>query len=136
MVRQHLSQAEVDAFYMGFSNLFTIKLHHSGRFTRFLDRAYVEEDYNFIDLQDEDKFSVHELGCIMDKFGLSKDVERYYNFLVPDENLDFGLRALRSDADVLAFLKVLHESRDMNVYCQYVITTVHTFFCSPTKLRV
>ncbi|KAF5780188.1 hypothetical protein HanXRQr2_Chr11g0469151 [Helianthus annuus] len=88
MIRQHLSQAEVVAFYMGFSNLFTIKLHHSSRFTRFLDMAYVEENCNFIDLQDEDKFSVHKLDCIVDKFGLLKNVERYYHFLVPGENLD------------------------------------------------
>ncbi|KAJ0500046.1 hypothetical protein HanHA300_Chr11g0385351 [Helianthus annuus] len=50
--------------------------------------AYVEENCNFIDLQDEDKFSVHKLDCIVDKFGLLKNVERYYHFLVPGENLD------------------------------------------------
>ncbi|MFS7944153.1 hypothetical protein Hanom_Chr06g00508721 [Helianthus anomalus] len=87
----------------GFPNLLTIKLHHKGRFTRFSDRAYVEGDYNFIDLLDEDKFSMHELDCSLDKFGLPSDIERYYHFLVPGENLDFGLRALGSDVDVLDF---------------------------------
>ncbi|KAJ0481099.1 hypothetical protein HanIR_Chr13g0638911 [Helianthus annuus] len=121
---------------VGFLSLFTIKLYHSGIFTRFPDRAYVEGECNFIDLLDEDKFSVHEMDCIVDKFGLPSDIERYYHFLVPGENLDFGLRALGSDADVLDFIKVIPQSRVMNVYCEYAITTVYTYFCSPTKFRV
>ncbi|KAI7728823.1 hypothetical protein M8C21_022645, partial [Ambrosia artemisiifolia] len=89
-VRKNLTYEEVLELYVGAPSLFSIKLHHNGRFTRFPERTYVEGEENFIDLFDHDKFSVHE----MDR-----------------SDLDFGLRALGSDADVIGFIKVIPECR-------------------------
>ncbi|KAI7748956.1 hypothetical protein M8C21_016643 [Ambrosia artemisiifolia] len=135
-VRKNLTHEEVLELYVGAPSLFSIKLHHNERFTRFPDRTYVEREENFIDLLDHDKFSVHEMDRILKKIGYQKDIERYYHYQVPSSDLDFGLRALGSDADVIGFIKVILECRLINVYCEYGIATVHTYFCSPIKVRV
>ncbi|KAI7755879.1 hypothetical protein M8C21_018386, partial [Ambrosia artemisiifolia] len=107
-VRKNVTHEEVLDLYVGAPSLFSIKLHHNGRFTHFPERTYVEGGENFIDLLDHDKFS---------------DIERYCHYQVPGSDLDFGLRALGSDDDVIGFIK-------------YGVTTVHTYFFSPTKVRV
>ncbi|KAI7748715.1 hypothetical protein M8C21_010434 [Ambrosia artemisiifolia] len=111
-VCKNLTHEEVLELYVGALSLFSIKLHHNGRFTRFPDRTYVEGEENFIDLLDHDKFSVHEMDRILEKFGYQKDIERYYHYQVPGSDLDFGLRALGSDADGIGFIKVIPESSE------------------------
>ncbi|KAI7752936.1 hypothetical protein M8C21_024326, partial [Ambrosia artemisiifolia] len=60
-VRKNLTHEEVLELYVGAPCLFSIKLHHNVRFTRFPNRTYVEGEENFIDLLDHDKFSAHEM---------------------------------------------------------------------------
>ncbi|KAI7752853.1 hypothetical protein M8C21_029055, partial [Ambrosia artemisiifolia] len=89
-VRKNLTHEDVLELYVGAPSLFSIKLHHNGRFTRFPKWTYVEGEENFIDLLDHDK---------------------YYNYQVPASDLDVGLRALGSDADVIGFIKVIPKCR-------------------------
>ncbi|KAI7756779.1 hypothetical protein M8C21_014450, partial [Ambrosia artemisiifolia] len=105
-VRKNLLHEEVLELYVGAPSLFSIKLHHNGRFTRIPERTYVEGKENYIDLLNQDKFSVHEMDRTLEKFGYQKDIERYYHYKVPGSDLDFGLRALGSDDDVIWFLKL------------------------------
>ncbi|KAI7749358.1 hypothetical protein M8C21_031899 [Ambrosia artemisiifolia] len=102
-VRKNLTHQEVLELYVGAPTLFSIKLHHNGRFTRFPERTYVEGEENFIDLLDHDKFSLHEMDRILEKLVIKRTLK--------GSDLDFGLRALRSDANVIQFIKVIPECR-------------------------
>ncbi|XP_076935468.1 uncharacterized protein LOC143602141 [Bidens hawaiensis] len=62
---------------------------------------------------------------------------RYYHYQVLNSDLDFGLRALGSDEDVRGFSKYVGEgNRVMNVYVEHDSTSVYTYFCSPSKVRI
>ncbi|KAK9053275.1 hypothetical protein SSX86_029908 [Deinandra increscens subsp. villosa] len=89
-----LSQQDVEAFYVGFNNLFSIKLHHGGLFKGFPGCVYAKGSTDFVDLVDIDKFSVHEMDIIMGRLEYSKDEVRYYHYLVPNANLGDGIRPL------------------------------------------
>jgi len=117
-------------------DLFSIKLHHGGNFTKFPHLEYVEGMTNYIDLIDPDFFSVHELDCMLQKLGYGMDFIRYYHYKVPNEGLDFGLRALGSDLDVIAFCKHTSDHKIMNVYTEFDVTNLFTYICSHTKARV
>ncbi|GJY64700.1 hypothetical protein Tco_0466160 [Tanacetum coccineum] len=54
----------------------------------------------YVDWCDIDKFSVHEIHGVMEKLGYVNDDPIYYHYLIPDTNLDMGLRALGNDLDV------------------------------------
>ncbi|CAI9268154.1 unnamed protein product [Lactuca saligna] len=55
--------------YEGYPTMFTIELHHGGRFTKFPGISYIEGKLDHIDLVDMDEFSVHELDEVMLKLG-------------------------------------------------------------------
>ncbi|GJV85353.1 hypothetical protein Tco_1525251 [Tanacetum coccineum] len=59
-----------------------------------MDRCYV-------DWCDIDKFSVHELNGVMKKLGYVNDDPIYYHYMIPETDLQMGLRALGNDLDVL-----------------------------------
>jgi hypothetical protein len=113
-----------------------MKLHHGGRFTQFPDRVYIQGNINFIDLVDIEKFSAHLLDDVLLRLGYDPKVVRYYHYLVPGLDLDFGLRALGSDADVIGFSNYVGVHKVMDVYVELETTNVHTYFCSPTKIRI
>ncbi|KAK9061280.1 hypothetical protein SSX86_018460 [Deinandra increscens subsp. villosa] len=103
LVRQALTQKDVDVIYAsGYASLFTIKLHHGGKFTRFPDRRYVDGKIDHIDMIDIDKFCVHDLDHVMLRLGYNEDEPIYYHFLVP-ENLSswtWFLECLGEDLDL------------------------------------
>ncbi|CAI9292486.1 unnamed protein product [Lactuca saligna] len=81
--------------------MFTIKLHHGGNFTKLPNTKYVKGEVRYIDLVDIDEFSVYELDAMMLELGYSVPRVIYYHFRIPHEDLDFGLRYLGNDNDVL-----------------------------------
>ncbi|KAK1418217.1 hypothetical protein QVD17_27360 [Tagetes erecta] len=100
-IRESISQAEVDSLYVGFPNLFSIKLHHGGSFHGFPGRSYVRGKIDYVDLIDIDKFSVHDMNDLMLKLGHREvlHVPIFYSFLVPEKDLDIGLSSLDIDLD-------------------------------------
>ena len=81
--------------------MFTLKLHHGGKFTKFPSRRYANGKVNFVDYVDIDLFSAHDLDEMMEWLGYDGVAKIYYHFMIPDSDLDFGLKALGNDADVM-----------------------------------
>ncbi|KAK1411406.1 hypothetical protein QVD17_37955 [Tagetes erecta] len=133
-----MDQSDVDKLYVGYPNMFSIKLHHGGSLTPFPGSTYNGGKVSFIDLVDIEKFSVHELDGIMGELDYPLDEQPiYYHFLVPGETqLDFGLRALGNDKDVLNLSKYVSENKVIDVYTEIRRTNLHTYFCSPGKVTI
>ncbi|KAI3685979.1 hypothetical protein L1987_79648 [Smallanthus sonchifolius] len=68
-IRESLDEVDVLPLYVGFPNLFSIRLHHGGCLTNGYGHAYVSGKINFMDLIDIDRFSVHEIGEMMISLG-------------------------------------------------------------------
>ncbi|KAK1423947.1 hypothetical protein QVD17_19258 [Tagetes erecta] len=139
-IRQNVTQEEVDQIYVGVHNYFSIKLHHGDTFTKFPDVKYQKGKLTYVDLIDIDKFSLHVMEDVMYDLGYGEEMDNeipiYYHYLVPNEGLDFGLRALGNDADVIRFSKYVGECKLFNVYTEHGKTNLHTYFCSPSKVRL
>ncbi|CAI9296144.1 unnamed protein product [Lactuca saligna] len=88
--------------------MFSIKLHH-----------------------DIDEFSVHELDAMMLELGYSVPPVIYYHFRIPHEDLDFGLRALGNDNDVLNLAQYIGDNKVIEVYTEHGKTNLLTCFMSP-----
>jgi hypothetical protein len=122
---------------VGFTHLFSIKLHHGGSFSRFPDRSYLGGKVNYIDLIDIEKFSIHELDAIMLRLDYTERGKAiYYHYLEPGSNLDFGLHALGNDSDVLSLAKHVPMNKVIHVYTEHGTSTVHTYFSTTANLRI
>ncbi|CAI9303981.1 unnamed protein product [Lactuca saligna] len=111
--------------------MFTIKLHRGGNFTKLPNTKYVKGEVRYIDLVDIDEFSVHELDAMMLELGYSIPPVIYYHFRIPHEDLDFGLRALRNDNDVLNLAQYIGDNKVIEVYTEHGQTNLLTYFMSP-----
>ncbi|GKA23420.1 mutator type transposase [Tanacetum coccineum] len=86
--------------------LFSIKLHHVGKFKELDKRKYVNGLVDYVDGLDIDKFSVHELNEVMVELGYANNDDHiYYHYMIPVTDLEIGLRALGNDLDVLGLAK-------------------------------
>ncbi|CAI9264928.1 unnamed protein product [Lactuca saligna] len=111
--------------------MFSIKLHHGGNFTKLPNTKYVKGEVRYIDLVDIDEFSVHELDAMMLELGYSVPPVIYYHFRIPHEDLDFGLRALGNDNDVLNLAQYIGDNKVIEVYTEHGKTNLLTYFMSP-----
>nr|KAJ0226779.1 hypothetical protein LSAT_V11C100003540 [Lactuca sativa] len=117
--------------------MFTIELHHGGRFTKFPGISYIEGKLDHIDLVDMDEFSVHELDEVMLKLGYDVPPVIYYHYQLPNGDLEFGLRALGNDIDVLSLAQYIEHHKIIKVYTEHNETKLLTYFMSPgVKPRV
>nr|GEY61212.1 transposase, MuDR [Tanacetum cinerariifolium] len=80
--------------------MFSIKLHHGGRFTASLKRMYVGGKVNYEDNIDVDLFNVDELHMFVQYFGYDPKQLMFYHFKLSKQSLDYGLRPLYCDDDV------------------------------------
>nr|KAJ0210119.1 hypothetical protein LSAT_V11C400224430 [Lactuca sativa] len=98
----HTIALDLDKDYNGHGNFFTLKIHHGGFFSKFPGRKYVEGRLAFYDFVDTDLFSVHDLNDMIREIGYSADDTMYYHYRIPNLDLDFGLKALGNDQDVIS----------------------------------
>jgi hypothetical protein len=80
---------------------------------------------------DSDVFSVHELDLMMLQLGHTDDEVMYYNFKIPGQNLDIGLRALGCDADVINMLQYVQMYKSIELYIEHKVSRVNTYLQSP-----
>nr|GEZ72871.1 hypothetical protein [Tanacetum cinerariifolium] len=85
--------------------LFSIKLHHVGKFKELEKRKYVNGLVAYVDGLDIDKFFVHELNDVMVELGYVNDDPNYHHYMIPGTDLEIGLRALGNDLDVIGLAK-------------------------------
>lgn len=114
--------------------MFSMKIHHGGMFTDPPGRMYVNGTESFIDNVDTDLFSVIELNDMIMMIGYRGDKKMYYKYMVPDSDLDNGLRALGSDQDVHDLSSyVLFGHKLINVYIEHGESKLDTYNPPPTK---
>ena len=115
-------------------NFFTLKIHHGGMFSDPPRRRYVNGNVSFIDNVDVDLFSIIELNDMVMSIGYSGEMIMYYQYMIPDLDLDNGLRALGGDQDVQGLIKyVLLGHRLINVYIEHEQTKLDTYKSSSGK---
>nr|KAJ0226243.1 hypothetical protein LSAT_V11C100046640 [Lactuca sativa] len=84
-----------------------------------------------------DEFFVHELDEVMLKLGYEVPPVIYYHYQLPNGDLDFGLRALGNDVDVLSLAQYIEHHKIIKVYTKHNETKLLTYFMSPrVKPRV
>ncbi|CAI9260747.1 unnamed protein product [Lactuca saligna] len=84
-----------------------------------------------------DEFSVHELDEVMLKLGYDVPPVIYYHYQLPNGDLEFGLRALGNDIDVLSLAQYIEHHKIIKVYTEHNETKLLTYFMSPrVKPRV
>ena len=99
-------------FTEGYPTFFTTELHHGGKFTKFPRIIYNEVKTDNMDLVDMDELSVHELDSMMLQPSYEAESIIYYQFQLPThEDLDFGLRALGNDADVMNLAQYIEQHK-------------------------
>ncbi|KAJ9566147.1 hypothetical protein OSB04_002113 [Centaurea solstitialis] len=90
----------------------------------------------YIDLIDSDLLSCHELVSITQKLGYPDEQKRFFHFVRPDSDLQFGLQALGNDSDIQALLKYVPECKLFDVYTEHWETRLDTYLKSPTSCKV
>nr|GEX01861.1 transposase, mutator type [Tanacetum cinerariifolium] len=84
----------------GKNNLFSIKLHHGGKFTPSPKRMYVGGKVNYVNKIDVGLFNVDELHMFIQDLGYDPKKLMFYHYKLPNKGLDYGLRPLNCDADL------------------------------------
>ncbi|GJV95689.1 hypothetical protein Tco_1547266 [Tanacetum coccineum] len=77
-----------------------MKIHHAGKFKELEKMRYVNGLVAYVDGFDIDQFSVHELNVLMEELGYVNDDPIYYHYMIPETDLDIGLRALGNNLDL------------------------------------
>ncbi|KAI3792815.1 hypothetical protein L2E82_06706 [Cichorium intybus] len=137
-IRAKMAEIDVETTYAGrHPTVFPILLHNGGKFTDFPGRRYVNGQQHFINLVDIDTFCVHDIDEIMDNLGyVDEEVTKlYYHFQRPLGDLDFGLFALASDADIRHLATFVAQHKLINVYTEYAETKLHTYSMSPNPSK-
>ncbi|GJZ39986.1 hypothetical protein Tco_0586549 [Tanacetum coccineum] len=108
--------------------MFSIKLHHAGKFKELDKRKYVNGLVDYVDGLDIDKFSVHELNEVMLELGYANNDDHiYYHYMIPGTDLEIGLRALGNHLDVLGLAKYINDNKLIMVYCEHIDTKLNTY---------
>ncbi|CAI9294904.1 unnamed protein product [Lactuca saligna] len=135
-IRAHGEEIDPNQIYVGHPTMFNIELHHGGKFIKFPGIKYIEGVVAYIDVVDIEEFSVHEMDFIMLDLGYVVPHVIYYHFRLPNEGLDFGLRALgNDDDDVRNLSKYVSENKLIKVYTEHGETTLVTYFMYPNGRR-
>ena len=99
--------------------MFSIEIHHGGKFTKIPGIKYVEGQIRYVDLLDIEDFSVKELDSIMQKLGYTSPPVIYYHFQIPRCGLEFGLRPLRNGDDILNLAQYIGDNKLIRVYTEH-----------------
>ncbi|GJV38727.1 transposase, MuDR [Tanacetum coccineum] len=102
--------------YAGKKNLFSIKLHHGGKFTASPKRMYVGGKVNYVDNIDVDLFNVDEVHMFVQDLGYDPKQLMFYHFKLANKSLDYSLRPLSCDVDVPSVeIEVLDDDVELNL---------------------
>ncbi|CAI9265209.1 unnamed protein product [Lactuca saligna] len=70
------------------------------------------------------------------EIGYSADNTMYYHYRTPNLDLDFGLKALGNDQDVISMAQYVLQNIVLNVYIEHGFTRLHTYFMFPSKVVI
>nr|GEY18727.1 transposase, mutator type [Tanacetum cinerariifolium] len=87
----------------------TLEIHHGGWFTPTPSRSYIGGHVSSVNVVDIDEFCLHDLKDMIVKLGYGVEDLMYCHFLILSLGLDYGLRSLNVDADVLEMAKYVKD---------------------------
>nr|GEY69517.1 transposase, mutator type [Tanacetum cinerariifolium] len=112
----------------------TLEIHHGGWFTPIPSRSYISGHVSSVNVVDIDEFCLHDLKDMVVKVGYGVEDLMYCHFLIPSLGLDYGLRSLNVDADVLEMAKYVKDYKIILVYVKHGSSNVDTsIFVTPKK---
>ncbi|GJZ88472.1 hypothetical protein Tco_0660254 [Tanacetum coccineum] len=97
----------------------TFEIHHGGWFTPTPSRSYIRGEVSSVNVVDIDEFCLHDLKDMVVKLGYGVEDLMYCHFLIPSLRLDYGLRSLNFDADVLEMSKYVKDYKIILVYVEH-----------------
>ncbi|GJY23876.1 mutator type transposase [Tanacetum coccineum] len=114
--------------YADHPEVFSMKLFHGGTFTPTPNRRYFGGKVQYIDLLDIEQFTITIIHSIVKMLKYDTRDIMYYHFKIPDKNLDWGLRALASDDDIVYLSKFVKDNKVIEVYIEHGETTVESYY--------
>ncbi|GKE23175.1 hypothetical protein Tco_1434687 [Tanacetum coccineum] len=97
---------------------------------------YVRGKLNYVGKIDMDLFNVDELHMFVKDLGYVPKQLMFYHYKLPGKSLDYGLRPLSCDADVVSLMKLVENYKEVEVFLEYWLTSVDHQFLSPVKCNV
>ncbi|GJX63022.1 hypothetical protein Tco_0295922 [Tanacetum coccineum] len=109
-------------------NMFSIRIHQSGKFQRYPGRMYVSGRVDIFDMVDIDLFTVVALNMMVLKLGYTgKSEPMFYNYLRPLTSLDEGLYALACEEDVRYLATLVRSFKLIEVYIEHGVTALDSY---------
>ncbi|GJT51519.1 mutator type transposase [Tanacetum coccineum] len=105
--------------YAGFPNIFSLKIHHGGKFTSRPNRKYVSGKVAFVDMLESKELNIEVLHKIVKMLKYPAKQSQFYQFKIPNKTLDWGLRALGKDDDIVNLIKYVSEHKVIDVYIEH-----------------
>ncbi|GKC06619.1 hypothetical protein Tco_0998229 [Tanacetum coccineum] len=97
---------------------------------------YVGGKVNNVDNIDVDLFNVDEVHMFVQDLGYDSKQLIFYHFKLPNKSLDYGLRPLSCDADVVSLINIVETFKVVEVFIEYWLTSVDHHYLSPFKPSV
>ncbi|GKE60537.1 hypothetical protein Tco_1510904 [Tanacetum coccineum] len=97
---------------------------------------YVGGKVNYVDNIDVDLFNVDEVHMFVQDLGYDSKQLIFYHFKLPNKSLDYGLRPLSCDADVVSLINIVETFKVVEVFIEYWLTSVDHHYLSPFKPSV
>ncbi|GJW73940.1 PAZ domain-containing protein [Tanacetum coccineum] len=113
-------------------NMFSIRIHHGGKFQRYPGRMYVSGRVDIFDMVDIDLFTVVALNMMVLKLGYTGESElMFYNYLRPLTSLDEGLYVLACEEDVRCLATLVRSFKLIEVYIEHGVTVLDSYLRAP-----
>nr|GEV34816.1 hypothetical protein [Tanacetum cinerariifolium] len=113
-------------------NMFSIRIHHGGKFISYPGRMYVSGRVDIFDMVDIDLFTVVALNMMVLKLGYTGESEpMFYNYLRPLTSLDVGLYALACEEDVHCLITFVMSFKLIEVYIEHGVTILDSYLKAP-----
>ncbi|GKC02822.1 hypothetical protein Tco_0994432 [Tanacetum coccineum] len=125
---------DLKADYDNTPNMFSIRIHHDGKFQRYPGRMYVSGRVDIFDMVDIDLFTVVALNTMVLKLGYTcKSEPMFYNYLRPLTSLDEGLYALDCEEDVRCLATLVRSFKLIEVYIEHGVTALDSYLRAPCE---
>ena len=112
--------------------MFSIRIHHGGKFQSYPGRMYVSGRVDIFDMVDIDLFTVVALNMMVLKLGYTgKSEPMFYNYLRPLTSLDEGLYDLACDEDVRCLATLVRSFKLIEVYIEHGVTVLDSYLRAP-----
>ncbi|GKD22777.1 hypothetical protein Tco_1224480 [Tanacetum coccineum] len=123
---------QLESTYDNAPNMFSIRIHHGGKFQRYPGRMYVSGRVDIFDMVDIDLFTVVALNMMVLKLGYTgKSEPMFYNYLRPLTSLDEGLYALACEEDVRCLATLVRSFKLIEVYIEHGVTALDSYLRAP-----